>query len=87
MMVMFEGEKTYVFWIGLIILGLASVTLFSVVWYFGVLSPSYPSGDYYWRILTPPIVGAIIFILIGLYMMKSGGKRQRQAPPPPIQPL
>jgi len=28
----FEGEKTFVFWIGLIILGLASIGLFSMVW-------------------------------------------------------
>ncbi len=83
---MFEGEKTYVFWLGLIILGLASISLFSVVWYFTVMGPTYPGSDYYWKLLTPPIVGAIIFILIGLYMMKSGAKTQIE-PPPKYQPL
>jgi len=69
---MFEGEKTIIFWIGLIILGLASIGLFSIAWFSAV--------DFY----TPPIelqvpfiVGAVVFILIGLYMMKSG-KRQRK---------
>ena len=64
---MFEGEKTDVFWIGLIILALASVGLFSVVWYYAI----YPS-DFYLKTSVPPIVGGVVFILIGLYMMKSG---------------
>ena len=32
----FEGEKAIVFWIGLIILGLASVGLFGVLWMLAV---------------------------------------------------
>jgi predicted membrane protein len=74
---MFEGQKTWVFWIGLIILCLASVTLFSTVWYysmsywmFGVM------GSSFWILMVPPIVGAVVFILIGLYMMKSGTKKE-----------
>jgi len=63
----FEGEKTFVFWIGLIILALASIGLFSVVWYYVI----YPS-DFYLKTSVPLIVGGIVFILIGLYMMKSG---------------
>ena len=64
---MFEGEKTFVFWIGLIILAFSSVGLFTVVWYYVI----YPS-DYYLKTSVPLIVGAVVFIFIGLYMMKSG---------------
>ena len=68
---MFEGKKTYVFWIGLIVLGLASVGLFAVLYFIAV-------WDGYWDRLTmlkqalPLIVGGVVFLLIGLYMMKSG---------------
>lgn len=65
---MFEGEKTLIFWIGLIIgliiLGLASVALFTVVYWFA-LHPS----EYFLRSSVPIIVGGIVFILIGLYMI------------------
>jgi len=71
----FEGEKTFVFWIGLIILGLASVSLFGILWMLAV-------WDWYMDRLdmlkyqVPALVGGVIFILIGLYMMKSGVKRK-----------
>jgi len=63
---MFEGEKTFVFWIGLIILALASVGLFTVAWFYAI----YPS-EHYLKTFVPAIVGGIVFVLIGLYMMKS----------------
>jgi multidrug resistance efflux pump len=68
---MFEGEKTAVFWVGLTILGLALAALFSTIWYFLISSRD---AFYYrnWIYIVPQIVGSIIFILIGLYMMKSG---------------
>jgi xanthine/uracil permease len=69
---MFEGEKTFVFWIGLIILGLASVGLFTVVWNYTIYKYN---SDYYLRSSFPLIVGGIVFILIGFYMMKSGVKK------------
>jgi len=72
---MFEGEKTTIFWIGLIILGLASAILFSVLWY-AILAASFYSWS--WRYLVPPIVGPGVFVLIGLYMMKSGTKKQKE---------
>jgi xanthine/uracil permease len=76
---MFEGEKTIVFWLGLIILALASVALFSVLWFTILTAQPYVSADYYWRLLVPPVVGTIVFILIGLYMMKSGiGKKEEK---------
>jgi O-antigen/teichoic acid export membrane protein len=74
---MFEGKKTSVFWIGLLVLGLASVILFSVLWFTMVLGT--PTNiDYYWKILTPPVAGSVVFILIGLYMMKSGTKIEEE---------
>ena len=65
---MFEGEKTRIFWIGLVILGLSSTILFTILWYTVLVSSPY----WDWRYLVPPIVGTVLFILIGLYMMKSG---------------
>ena len=70
---MFEGEKTRIFWIGLVILALASISLFSIIWYTLVATSFY---HWNWRYLIPPVVGAIVFILIGLYMMKSGVKKE-----------
>lgn len=70
---MFEGEKTFVFWIGLIILGSASVGLFAIIW-FNLIRP------YYFMPLeyeVPFIVGAVVFFFIGLYMMKSGTVKRK----------
>ena len=72
---MFEGEKTIIFWIGLIILGLASVGLFGTLWMVAVVM--YPANRMeFLKGLVPFIVGAVVFILIGLYMMKSGVKKK-----------
>jgi O-antigen/teichoic acid export membrane protein len=74
---MFEGKKTSVFWIGLLILGLASVILFSLLWFTMMLGP--PTNiDYFLKILTPPTAGSVVFILIGFYMMKSGTKTEEE---------
>jgi len=62
----FKGEKTLVFWIGLIILGLASVGLFGILWMMAIWN------GYLSSFAVPVIVGGVVFILIGLYMMKSG---------------
>jgi biotin transporter BioY len=75
---MFEGEKTLVFWVGLIILGLASVSLFGMLWMITVVM--YPEN----RIevlkgVVPVIVGGVVFLLIGLYMMKSGVKKRSES--------
>jgi hypothetical protein len=71
---LFEGEKTYVFWVGLLILSLASWLLFGTVWSIGGYSST--NWDQYFKNSVPFFVGAVIFILIGLYMMKSGVKRE-----------
>ena len=75
---MFESEKTIVFWLGMIILGLASIALFSILWYMIVVAQPYFYADYYWKSLVPPVVGGVLFILIGLYMMKSGTKKKEE---------
>jgi len=71
---MFEGEKTWVFWVGLVMMALASFVLFQMLWSWTMYS--YIPFDY-WRSMVPIIVGAIVFILIGLYMMKSGVKKEQ----------
>lgn len=72
---MFEGEKTYVFWIGLIILALASVGLFGILWMITVWNV-YMDRLTMLKQAVPVIVGGVVFILIGLFMMKSGVKRE-----------
>ena len=75
---MFEGEKTFVFWIGLIILGLASVTLFTLVW---INMISAMRGQTFLfgptiELQVPFFVAAVVFLLIGIYMMRSGINRK-----------
>jgi len=72
---MFEGEKTIVFWIGLIILALGSVGLFGILWIYAVWD-GYGDRFAMLKYQVPTIVGGVVFILIGLYMMKSGVKRK-----------
>ena len=77
---MFKGEKTFVFWIGLIILGLASIGLFGVLWMVTVVM--YPANRLeFLKGLVPFIVGGVVFIFIGLYMMKSGVKKKKESEP------
>ncbi len=76
---MLKGEKTVVFWVGLIILALASLVLFSLLWYVKVVGSEYYGSDFAWKFLTPPIVGAFVFILIGFYMIISGVRKEREA--------
>ncbi len=71
---MFKGEKTWVFWVGLVMMALAFLGLFQMLWSLSMYS--YYSSDY-WRSMVPIIVGAIVFIMIGLYMMKSGVKKEQ----------
>jgi len=71
---LFEGEKTYLFWAGLIILSLASLLLFAMIWslrYYSLQTSSYLVNNF------PQFLGAAVFILIGLYMMKSGVKKEK----------
>jgi len=70
----FEGEKTTVFWVGLILLGLASVSLFGILWIIAVWN-GYGDRFNMLKWFIPFIVGSLVFILIGFYMMKSGVKK------------
>ena len=70
MLTLFRGEKTYLFWAGLIILCFACVFLFAVLWSGYQSLPSVPS--YVFLSLLPAIVGAIVFVVIGLFMMNPG---------------
>lgn len=72
---MFEGEKTWVFWIGLMVLALAALGLFWGIWFTVIASGTLFAR---WQIFVPYTVAGIVFILIGLYMMKSGTRRERQ---------
>ncbi len=64
-----------IFWLGLIILGLASVGLFGIIWMVAVVL--YPANSMkFIEGLVPFIVGGVVFILIGLYMMKSGAGKE-----------
>ena len=74
---MFEGEKTRVFWWGLIIFGLALFSLFTVLWYMLVLNLGYYYAS--WRYFTPWIFGSVVFLLIGFYMMKSSVKKGKES--------
>lgn len=115
---MFKGERTWVFWGGLIIIASASIALFSILWnsmftdqrslleqaldtgmsprsivdgydwsffqaypWLSYSGRSYFQSDQFWKLLVPPIVGASTFVLIGLYMMKSGVKKEREEIP------
>ena len=70
---MFKGRKTGVFWLGLLILGGAIIALFWSIWYPYIY---YISHTWYtlasWGNFVPLTFGSVVFILIGLYMMRSG---------------
>ena len=68
---MFEDEKSYVFWSGLLILALASVSLFGISWMIAVWN-TYMDRFTMLKQGVPVIVAGVVFRLIGLYMMKSG---------------
>ncbi len=75
---MFDGEKTFVFWIGLIIVAFASIALFAIIWFNIVIALrtyQYAMGPSL-EFQVPFIVAAIVFMLVGLYMVKSGVKKE-----------
>jgi hypothetical protein len=74
---LFEGEKAGVFWWGLMILGLTLFALFAILWYGFV----FEQGSYLWQSLTPWAFGCMIFLFIGLLMMKSGTKKTKAVIP------
>ncbi len=77
---LFNGRKTGLFWKGLIIFGLSITALFYTLW-----SPLYAylvssrSLGLYWLNGVPPMFGGVVFMFIGLYMMKSGVVEEESA--------
>ena len=76
--IVFKGEKTYVFWIGLIILGYSITQLSMAINYLLLFATSYTPSAFTSFIYTFGIyiANGIVFLIIGLYMMKSGTKKQ-----------
>jgi len=69
----FEGKKTIVFWIGLLVLCSASLFLYSIFWTLFF----YPSLYSMSMSAAPVVVGGFFLILTGLILMKSGVKKQK----------
>ena len=85
---MFRGEKTVAFWIGLVVFGYSIYQFCIAGWYilyFTFIFPKTIIISPYPTALTseiPPIIGGIIFMVIGLYVMKVGirkGNSQTQS--------
>jgi xanthine/uracil permease len=70
----FEGQKTYVFWIGLLVSAVAAVGLFGVFWMIAVWN--YVNRFALLKQVVPIIVAGVVFILIGFYMMRSGVRKK-----------
>lgn len=83
----FKGEKTLVFWVGLLVFCYSLSQFSSAIWqtiYFLVIYPSLydlPSEIHIgWAqayVFIPLIINGFIFAVIGLYMMKKGVKQEQ----------
>lgn len=69
--IVFEGEKSQVFWAGLFLFGGTIFGLFTTIWFALVYPPS-------WTYVTPWAFGCLVFLGIGFYMMKTGVKKDKQ---------
>lgn len=59
-----------VFWVGLILFALALLALFGIVWV-AIFLPYPPFYIEYVKSMFPPIVGGVVFAVIGIVMMRS----------------
>jgi len=66
-----------VFRVGLILLSLTSVILFGIVWMAVVVMRPMHHIEFL-KGLVPLIVGGVVFLFIGAYMMRSEGRRVSQ---------
>ncbi len=85
---MFRGEKTTTFWVGLVALGYSIFQFFQAFWIPIYISGILPNALTYTASFNlnlfrygleeylPNIVAGIIFLIIGLYIMKVGVKKQ-----------
>ncbi len=72
---MFKGEKTSTFWVGLILLVMAIVLLARVLWdNWQSFSNPYVSPRS-WTDQIQTVIGPIAVIFLGLYIMRSGVKK------------
>ncbi len=76
----FAGEKTRLFWFGLVLMATAFLALFSGLWLTQYSNAPF-SADLQ-RILIPLVIGTLMFITMGLYMMKSGVKKPNKLTTP-----
>ena len=77
---MFDGRKTGLFWKGLIIFGVSITVLFYFIWshiYTYLSNPGSVRGIL--GIIVPLLFGSVVFMFIGLYMMKSGVVEEESA--------
>jgi len=72
----FEGERTWVFWVGLFLFAQSCIAAFSASWWLAVTEPD--KREFFVRFLPPCIFSAVVFIIIGLYMMATGVKKQNK---------
>lgn len=70
---MFKGEKTRVFWSGLIVFCYAAVMLFGYIWTFCLSGNEFFS----WQNHVPLVFTIFVFLSIGFYMMFSGVVKNR----------
>ncbi len=101
----FEGEKTPVFWLGLVVLGYSvfqfSNAIWQLVYYFLIYPYTYPqqffpagSTSYteYLRLVAlsqsvvPSIISGLIFLVIGLTIMRVGVKKGQRSSQQTEQP-
>lgn len=85
MFCLFRGEKSVLFYIGLIVLGYSVSQFFWAGWQialpFFTNSSSTPDIiGIQWFYYVPSIVQGIIWLIIGLYIMKVGVKKDQSLP-------
>jgi hypothetical protein len=86
----FKAEKTAVFWVGLLVFGYSLAQFCAAIWqtvYFVIIYPRvYPVAVPNMTVaieaqavypMTPLIMNGVIFVVIGLYMMKRDVKQKQ----------
>jgi putative Mn2+ efflux pump MntP len=84
----FKGEKTTIFWVGLLVFGYSLAQFCSAIWqiiYFAGIYPRVYPGTATQSLfeaqavysLIPLTISGVIFVIIGLYMMKKGIKQEQ----------
>lgn len=71
-LIMLNGEKTPLFWAGLLIVSFALWVMFANLWNELRFANWWDAIIHY---SFPFIFGAVVFVLIGLFMMRSGVKK------------